>query len=82
MRALSYIANNLQVEASFCVFCNTAVDLLRVPFKSSICKITFFSAHCISNHNPSPDHYCSHLLVRNAVGRKGGQLLAIILYYL
>ena len=47
--------------------------------------ISYFSAHCISdhhisnpNHNPStnpdpiPDHDCSHLLVRNAVGRKGG----------
>ena len=52
--------------------------------------IPYFSAHCISDHrisntnpnpnpNPdnSPDHDCSHLLVRdavvrNAVGRKGG----------
>ena len=54
--------------------------------------IPYFSAHCISDHriskpnpnpnsnpnpNNSPDHDCSHLLVRdavvrNAVGRKGG----------
>ena len=48
--------------------------------------IPYFSAHCISDHrisnpnpNPdrSPDHDCSHLLVRdavvrNAVCRKGG----------
>ena len=53
--------------------------------------IPYFSAHCISDHriskpnpnsnpnpnpNNSPDHDCSHLLVRdavvrNAVGRKG-----------
>ena len=40
--------------------------------------IPYFSAQCISDHrisnpNPSPDYDCSHLLVRDAVGRKGGQ---------
>ena len=45
--------------------------------------IPYFSAHYISDHciskpitnpNPdnSPDNDCSHLLVRDAVGRKGG----------
>ena len=54
--------------------------------------IPYFSDHCISKPNPnpnsnpnpnpdnSPDHGCSHLLVRdavvrNAVGRKGGHRL-------
>ena len=47
----------------------------------SCIQITYFSAHCISDHctsnpNPNPNHDCSHLLVRdavvrNAVGRKG-----------
>ena len=38
--------------------------------------IPYFSDHRISKPNPnpdnSPDHDCSHLLVRDAVGRKGG----------
>ena len=65
--------------------------------------ISYFSAHCISdhrvskpnpnsnlnlNHNPnpnpnpdnSPDHDCFHLLVRDAVGRKGGHRPTVLFY--
>ena len=53
----------------------------------TVYKITYFSAHCISDHctsNPNPDHDCSHLLVRNAVvrnavGRKGDHRFISIL---
>ena len=67
----------------------------RIEYKT----IPYFSAHCISdhriskpnpnsNHNPnpdnSPDHDCSHLLVRdavvrNAVGRKGGHRIRLLI---
>ena len=46
----------------------------------------WISDHCVLNPNPnsnpdhSPDHDCSHLLVRNVVGRKGGHLNTIHVY--
>ena len=52
----------------------TAPNTQRLPTFLPNC----ISDHCVFNpiHNPnySPDHDCSHLLVRNAVGRKWAEM--------